>query len=44
MTEAINEGKALRSGGRDDIQQEVGADESVDADALEVEDFDTEEA
>jgi small subunit ribosomal protein S2 len=45
MTEAINEGKALRSGGRDEIAQEAEADESaaVDVDALQVEDFETEE-
>ena len=46
MTEAINEGKALRSGGRDDIAQDAPEEEAVaeDADAFEVEDFDTEEA
>ena len=46
MTEAINEGKALRSGGRDDIAQDAPAEEAVaeEADAFEAEDFDTEEA
>ncbi len=46
MTEAINEGKALRSGGRDDIAQDAQAEDAVveEADAFEVEDFDTEEA
>jgi small subunit ribosomal protein S2 len=47
MTEAINEGKALRSGGRDDISQESAVTQEPaveDMDAFEVEDFDTEEA
>jgi small subunit ribosomal protein S2 len=45
MTEAINEGKALRSGGRDDVQTEEAAQEvsTEDLGAFEVEDFETEE-
>jgi small subunit ribosomal protein S2 len=47
MTEAINEGKALREGGKIEVEEELAADESVAAEdikAVEVEDLEKEEA